>query len=396
MEIYMTEKLFYIDPYLTEFDATIMSLTENNGLFDLTLDRTAFFPTGGGQPHDDGTLGGLDIVDVKEKNGEIVHTLQLPDNSQPRLSVGQKLHGRIDFNKRFMLMQNHSGEHILSGIVHNKYGYNNVGFHMGSDFITVDFDGPLSDTQIAQAEIETNDVISQNLDVLTYFPSPEELERTDYRSKKELSGDVRLTKIPGVDLCACCGTHVKKTGEIGLLKIVDHINYKCGVRLFILCGSRAIDDYARKNADIYRIGKLLSKKPCEVADGVEHLSQELSNQKYANEQLWRRYVEEKTKHLTETDGIIFLNEPQTDISRLGTLSLAAAAKCKAALAVSQDKGVTQYALASETEDVRCFNNTLCERFCGKGGGRKELCRGTLHASANEIEDFILNYTLERN
>ena len=384
----MTKKIFNSDPYLKKFEATVLTCEENKGKFDLTLDQTAFFPTGGGQPHDDGTIGGGGVVDVYEKNGEVYHTVDRP------IEVGKKVVCEIDFEKRFMLMQNHSGEHILSGIVHRKHGYNNVGFHMGSDFITVDFDGPLSDEEIAEAEAETNAMIAQNLDILTFFPSPEELEKLEYRSKKELTGEVRIVEVPGADMCACCGTHVKKTGEIGLMKVVEHMKYKGGVRLFILSGKRALEDYNRKNADIYRISALLSKKPSEIADGVEHLIAELSEKKYLCEQLWRKYVEEKTENLPQTENIIFIKEEGRDNNELRTLALAAAKKGVAAMVVSgEENGVTRYVLASEKKDIRALNKALCEKFSGRGGGKAEVCQGSLNVKPEEIANFISEHTL---
>ncbi|MBO5037329.1 MAG: alanyl-tRNA editing protein [Clostridia bacterium] len=384
----MTKKIFNSDPYLKKFEATVTACEENKGKFDLTLDQTAFFPTGGGQPHDDGEIDGAVVFDVYEKDGEIYHTVDRP------IEVGKKVVCEIDFEKRFMLMQNHSGEHILSGIVHRKHGYNNVGFHMGSDFITVDFDGPLTAEQIAEAEAETNAMIAQNLDILTYFPSAEELEKLNYRSKKELTGKVRMVEVPGADLCACCGTHVKKTGEIGLVKIVEFMKYKGGVRLSILCGNRALEDYNKKNADIYRISALLSKKPCEVADGVERLLAEITEKKYAYDQLWRKYVEEKTENLVPTENIIFLTEEGRDNNDLRTLALAAAKKGGASLIVSgEENGVTRYVLASEKNDIRPFKKSLCENFKGRGGGKAEVCQGSLTASPEEIAEFIKNKTL---
>ncbi len=384
----MTKKIFNSDPYLKKFEATVTACEENKGKFDLTLDQTAFFPTGGGQPHDDGEIDGAVVFDVYEKDGEIYHTVDR------LIEVGKKVVCEIDFEKRFMLMQNHSGEHILSGIVHRKHGYNNVGFHMGSDFITVDFDGPLTAEQIAEAEAETNAMIAQNLDILTYFPSAEELEKLNYRSKKELTGEVRMVEVPGADLCACCGTHVKKTGEIGLVKIVEFMKYKGGVRLSILCGSRALEDYNKKNADIYRISALLSKKPCEVADGVERLLAEITEKKYAYDQLWRKYVEEKTENLVPTENIIFLTEEGRDNNDLRTLALAAAKKGGASLIVSgEENGVTRYVLASEKNDIRPLNKSLCENFKGRGGGKAEVCQGSLTASPEEIAEFIKNKTL---
>ncbi len=385
----MTDRLFYKDPYLTDFEATVTSCEEiTDGSFAITIDRTAFFPTGGGQPHDDGTLSGARISDVYEKNGEIYH---VADRS---FAPGENVSGKIDFEKRFMLMQNHSGEHILSGIIHRKHGYSNVGFHMGSDFITIDFDGPLSESDIAQAEAETNDIIAKNVDIIAFYPSPEELKTLEYRSKKELSGEVRIVEIPGADRCACCGTHVRKTGEIELVKVIEHMKYKGGVRLFILSGKRAMEDYTKKNADIYRISALLSKKPSEVAEGVERILEELAEKKYECEQMWRLYVKEKTDGMPVSDGILFIKEEGRDNNALRTLALSVAGKCLAAAVVSgEENGVTRYVLASEKTDIRPLNRELCEKFSGRGGGKPEICQGSLRATPEEISETVRNSKL---
>ena len=379
----MTEKLFYSDPYISRFEAKVLSCEETDGRFACVLDKTAFFPTGGGQDCDRGALDGVDVTDVYEKDGVIFHIAASP------LKTGKTVFGTIDFERRFSFMQNHSGEHILSGTVHSMLGYNNVGFHMGSDFVTVDFDGPMTKEQILEAEEKTNAVIWSDLDILTYFPSEKELEKIDYRSKKELSGDIRIVEIPGVDFCACCGTHVKKTGEIGLVKIVEHMNYKGGVRLFILSGKRALEDYKNKNEEIYRIGTLLSRKPSYTAEGVEKLLEETSRQKYEYSLLWKKYVSALTENLENTDGTAVFFEDGADNGSLRILAASAAKKCRAAIALSDDRnGVTRYAIASEKTDSREINKKLCDAFTGKGGGKEALCQGSLHAAADKIREFI--------
>lgn len=385
----MTEKLFYKDPYLTVFEASVNSCERlpDTG-FAVVLDRTAFFPTGGGQPHDDGTIDGKQVLDVYEKGSVIFHVVS------EEISVGKTVTGQIDFDRRFMLMQNHSGEHILSGIIHRRNGYSNVGFHMGSDFITVDFDGPLSGDEISDAEAEANEIIAGDAEIRIFYPSPEELEKLDYRSKKELSGEIRIVEIPGADMCACCGTHVRRTGEIEMVKVVEHMKYKGGTRLFILSGKRALEDYRRKNADIYRISALLSKKPYETAEGVERILAELADKKYECEQLWRMYVKEKTEHITRTDGMLFLVEEGRDNAALRILALAVSERCLAAVVVSgMEHGVTRYILASEKTDVRPLSVALCDRFSGRGGGKPEICQGSLSASPEEISEFIRHQTI---
>ncbi|MBR5721124.1 MAG: alanyl-tRNA editing protein [Clostridia bacterium] len=379
----MTEKLFYSDPYLSRFEANVLSCDEINGGFAAVLDKTAFFPTGGGQDCDRGTIDGVFVSDVYEKDGVIFHITEKP------LKAGKTVFGEIDFERRFLFMQNHSGEHILSGTVHRMLGYSNVGFHMGSDFVTVDFDGPMTKEQILEAEEKTNEIIWSDLDILTYFPSEKELEKIDYRSKKELSGDIRIVEIPGVDFCACCGTHVKKTGEIGLVKIVEHMNYKGGVRLFILSGKRALEDYRNKNEEIYKIGTLLSRKPSYTAEGVEKLLEENSQKKYEYSLLWKKYVSALTANIENTDGTAVFCENGADNDSLRILALEAAKKCAAAIALSDDKnGVTRYVIASEKTDVREINKKLCDLFSGRGGGKEALCQGSLHTTEEKLREFI--------
>ena len=208
-----TTRLFDQDAYLGEFEATVERSVCEGGMYRVLLDQTAFFPEGGGQPADEGTLDGIFVTDVQEIDGEIWHTVEAP------LEPGKTVVGKLDFEKRFSNMQNHCGEHIVSG-------FNNVGFHMGSDVITVDFDGVLTEEQLYDVEQEANEAVLRNVPVTISYPSKEELETMDYRSKKEIEGQVRIVTIEGYDSCACCGTHVAKTGEIRLIKILSAQKYK--------------------------------------------------------------------------------------------------------------------------------------------------------------------------
>lgn len=236
-------------------------------MYRVLLDQTAFFPEGGGQPADEGTLDGIFVTDVQEIDGEIWHTVEAP------LEPGKTVVGKLDFEKRFSNMQNHCGEHIVSGIVHRIYGFNNVGFHMGSDVITVDFDGVLTEEQLYDVEQEANEAVLRNVPVTISYPSKEELETMDYRSKKEIEGQVRIVTIEGYDSCACCGTHVAKTGEIRLIKILSTQKYKGGVRVTMLSGEKAYADYCLKHINTLGIARLLSVKPEEAGDAVVRLKQ---------------------------------------------------------------------------------------------------------------------------
>ena len=247
----MTEKLFYEDSHRTEFTAKVISCEEAKDGFCVVLDQTAFFPEGGGQYADTGILGNTEVTDVHEKNDVIFHSVTAP------LEVGSIVSGKINWKERFEKMQQHTGEHIVSGIVHERFGYNNVGFHLGADYCTMDFDGPISKAQLKEIETEANEAVYRNLEVEVLYPSKEELKDMDYRSKIEIEGQVRIVKIPGYDVCACCAPHVKTTGEIGAVKLVSMVSYKGGERITMLCGRRAMRDYEKKDAMTKEISTML-------------------------------------------------------------------------------------------------------------------------------------------
>ena len=210
-----TEKLYYQDAHQAQFQATVLSCRPGKHGYDVVLDRTCFYPEGGGQPGDTGVLSGVRVTDTHEAGGEIVHYCEAP------LAEGQTVEGTIDYERRFEFMQLHTGEHILSGVIHRRFGYENVGFHMGADFVTIDLSGMLTPEQVQSVEAEANEWIWKNVPVEVSYPDPEALKTIPYRSKKELTGQVRIVTIPGADICACCGTHVSNTGEIGLLRLVE-------------------------------------------------------------------------------------------------------------------------------------------------------------------------------
>lgn len=262
-----TEKLYEADAYLGEFTASVEKCVSEAGIFKVALNQTAFYPEGGGQPADCGTLGNTRVLDVQEIDGTIWHTVTGP------LEPGTKVVGKLDFQRRFSNMQNHTGEHIVSGLVAREYGYHNVGFHMGSEAVTVDFDGILTKEQLYELELQANGAVLQNAPVIVSYPSREELETMEYRSKKEIEGQVRLVTVEGYDCCACCGTHVASTGEIRLIKLLGVQKYKGGVRVSMLCGERAFRDYQVKHENIVGTAQLLSVKPEEAGDAVVRLKQ---------------------------------------------------------------------------------------------------------------------------
>lgn len=253
------EALFYREPYCSKFEAEVLRCEgpDQEGKFHIVLDDTAFYPEGGGQPGDRGILGGVKVLDTRYEGDEITHL------TETALKPGEKVHGQIDFVRRFELMQQHSGEHMISGIAHKLYGCDNVGFHINEEEMTLDFNRALSAGQIKKIEDLANQAVFQNLPLEITFPDEGELAEIDYRSKKELEGAVRLITVPGVDCCACCGTHLRYSGEVGLIKIARAENYKGGVRLTALCGARALRDYQKLAEQAQKIAGLYSVKPRE-------------------------------------------------------------------------------------------------------------------------------------
>ena len=262
------EKLYEADPYLTRFDARVLSCAQGKKGWEVTLDRTAFYPEGGGQPYDQGTLGGVSVLEVHQREGQVVHICAAP------LEAGRPVEGVIDWDRRFDLMQHHSGEHIVSGLAHSRYGCENVGFHMGADVITIDFDVELTWTQAEELEAAANRYIWEDHPVQITYPTREELEHLQYRSKKAIEGQVRIVSFPGADTCACCGTHVSSSGQVGLVKLLSCQKFRSGVRIELLCGSRALTHLSKAWEQNHRVSQLTSAKLMETAAAVERLLEE--------------------------------------------------------------------------------------------------------------------------
>ena len=230
-----TRKLYYEDCHLSAFSAVVLSCEKAEKGYEVILDATAFYPEGGGQAADVGKLGTIRVLHTREAGDTVVHLCDGP------LEVGQRVEGRIDYAHRFDLMQQHTGEHIVSGIINRRYGYHNTGFHMGSDVITIDFDGVIPAEDLPSLEAEANCAVWQNLSVHCWVPEPEELPNVFYRTKRALPWPVRIVRVPGFDSCACCGVHVAATGEIGIIKLFSVMGFRGGSRMEMACGRRAYE-----------------------------------------------------------------------------------------------------------------------------------------------------------
>ena len=380
----MTEKLFYEDSHMITFSAVVEACEKVGDYYEAVLDRTAFFPEGGGQYADTGYIDGVKVLDAHERNGVIYH------KTEKELSVGKRVEGTIDWEERFSKMQQHSGEHIVSGLVNAFYGYDNVGFHMGKDAVTMDFSGVLSKEQLKDIEWKANEAVVKNLDIQVLYPSKEELSEISYRSKIEIEGQVRIVVIPGYDTCACCAPHVKKTGEIGLIKLIGVQNYKGGVRVSMLCGFRAIADYEAKSESTKRISVMLSAKEEEIADEVARLKEELTSQKNKLAEMQQKLLQYKVNELPENEAFVVLFEPDLSGDSPRELVNLLLARGASVGAVFVETGVNQYryVIGSKSLDVRTFAKMFNEKFAGRGGGKPEMVQGSVSGDADVIKEAV--------
>lgn len=377
----MTEKLYYLDSHIKTFTATVLSCTEAKKGFAVVLDKTAFYPEGGGQPADHGILGGARVFDVKEQDEEIVHFCETA------LAEGAEVEGCIDWERRVHLMQQHSGEHILSGFLHAATGCDNVGFHMGADCVTIDFNVLLTPEQIEEAEAKANRYIWENHPILTSFPDAEALKTLPYRSKKELTGQVRIVEFPGADLCACCGVHVKMTGEIGMVKILSCQKFHEGVRLEMLAGRAAMEYLSKSFAENKKVSGLLSAKPHETAAAAERILKELSDTKFKFGKLEEQLFAQKAASLQDAGDVLLFEEGlSSDGVRRLTDAVFKVCGGRAAVFSKVETGY-QYAIACK-DDIRSFVKDMNTALNGRGGGKPNFCQGSVAATQSEIEAFF--------
>lgn len=381
----MTEKLFYNDVRKAEFEATVISCVKNKDRYEVVLDGTYFYPEGGGQPADHGKIDDANVFDVHDKDNEVVHYCD------KEVECGNKVKAWVDMERRHRLMQQHSGEHIVSGLIHKHFGYDNVGFHMGSDCITIDFNGPLTADDLKLVEKEANEAIYRNFDTNIFYPSPEELEKLEYRSKKALEGDVRIVNFKDCDTCACCGLHVVKSGEIGIIKITGSQNYKGGTRVTMLAGKQAREDYAVKDSIVHGISNLLSAKPYETKEAVERLMKERNEIKEQLVAAKKQIFELKRDSVKEdkTCAVFFEENMEPFELRLFTEMLLEKVPSAAVFSGNDEEGY-KYAVGSTKTDMSAFIKEANKALGGRGGGRGNIMQGAFTASRDETERYIRN------
>ncbi|MGN0696982.1 MAG: alanyl-tRNA editing protein [Oscillospiraceae bacterium] len=380
-----TIKLYDNDSHMYEFSASVISCVKSDKGYKVVLDRTAFFPEGGGQSADEGALNGIKVSDVQiDKDGIITHTLE------KELPSGTEVNGEIDRELRFRRMQNHTGEHIVSGIIHKLFGYNNVGFHMGSECVTLDIDGYLSRDDLDRVEMLANRAVCENVAVRAEYPSAETLKSLDYRSKLDLTEDVRIVTIEGYDVCACCAPHVSMTGEIGVIKLLDSMKYKGGTRINMLSGYDALEDYNSRYKNTAAVSVLLKSKQSEIKEAVERIIEELNSEKQAQTELKKQLIKLKKASVQPTDGNLVLFEESMDMLNLRILVNETIELCGGICAAfsGNDNDGYNYVMASRTVPMRARSKEINSALCGRGGGSDEMIQGSVKTSAEEIRAYF--------
>ena len=380
----MTERIFDRDAYCGEFSAQVVSCEKGKkGRWEVVLSHTAFYPEGGGQPGDRGSLNDVRVLDTREKDGEVVHLTDAP------LEPGQEVQGVLDWVHRFDQMQNHSGEHIVSGLIHQRWGCENVGFHMGSESITIDFDREFPAEELPLIEEQANQVVWANVATeITIYPH-EEAKAQTYRSKKELPGDVRVVRFPGADSCACCGTHVAHTGEIGLIKLLSVQRSRGGMRLEMLCGRRALAYVNTVMEQNHRISVALSAKALNTAAAVERLKGEQEQAQYRLVGLENREFARRAQELSGA-GNVLLVEPPMSPESVRKLAAAVVECCggRCAVFAGDDAQGYKYALGERGGNLRELVKQLNQALQGRGGGKPDFAQGSVQGKKAEIEAYF--------
>ena len=382
-----TRKLYDETPYETTFNATVLSCMkkewDEKEAYEAILDQTLFFPEEGGQSPDKGTIQGIEVLDVQIKKDVITHTITAP------LEVGATVQGEICWKHRFSNMQQHSGEHIFSGITHSMYGYDNVGFHLSDQIVTMDFSGPLTWEQVMEIESKVNEAIVKNIPVEVTYPSKEELREMDYRSKIEIEGQVRIVTIPGYDVCACCAPHVARTGEIGMLKVMTLQNYKGGVRISMLCGFRALEAFREKASIVSELMGIFSTNQDAIVDNVQKLKGTVQSLKSELGTAGQKLLEYQLKEIPQDQQqvIVFEENMDANVMRNAVNKLTETHPGYCGIFAGNDNDGYRFIVGSTTKDCRELAGIMKEKLGSRGGGGNRMIQG----SVEEKRDCILSF-----
>lgn len=378
-----TKKLYYVNSHLSQFFGRVLCCQPCDRGFEVILDQTAFYPEGGGQAADTGTLGTVRVLDVRERGGAIVHLCDGP------VTVGQTLEGTIDYNLRFDRMQQHSGEHIVSGLINRRWGFHNTGFHMGTESTTIDFDGVIPAEALPELERLANEAVWQDLEVNCSVPAPEVLPTIPYRSKRALPWPVRIVEIPGYDICACCGTHVARTGEIGIIKLLSVIPFRGGVRMEMACGNRALGILNRAYDQNRQVSQAFSAQWQETGEAARKMNDLLSQYKFRITALERQIFAATAAGYTGAGDVVHFEDGLDNVA-VRELADAIAQVCGGTAAVfsgSDDAGYA-FCLVSRTDDLRQLGKDLTRSLNGRGGGKPDCQQGRLQSPREAIAAFF--------
>ncbi len=375
-----TIKLYDENAYLSEFTATVIGCEADGAEYKTVLDKTAFFAEAGGQKADSGYIGNAFVRDVQIENGVIFHFTDKP------LCVGDTVECKLNFDERFRKMQIHTGEHIVSGVMHSLFGLDNVGFHLGSDEVTLDFNAVLTRQQLDLAEEKANEIVYKNAPVLCYYPNEKDLEKMDYRSKKELEGEIRIVEIKDYDKCACCAPHVATTGEVGIIKLAHFEKHKGGTRITLLCGPDALHDYREKYRNVSAISALLCAKADDTAEAVENLLNEKNNLAAKISELKRSIIDFKAEATKASNEPIVIFEEDLTVNDMRNYANKLFLKRTEVYIFSPaDEG---FSFVCAGDNMKAILDALKAHFTTKGGGSDKMIQGTVIATEPEIREFL--------
>ena len=378
-----TRKLYYEDSMLSQFSATVLSCRQGEKGWEVILDATAFYPEGGGQAGDTGSLGSVRVLDTRERGEDLIHFCDGP------LEPGTQAAGAIDWEPRFYRMQQHSGEHIVSGILHRRFGCHNTGFHMGAELTTIDFDVAIPGEALASVEKEANAAVYENIPFHIWIPSPEELPTVNYRTKRALPWPVRIVEIPGYDTCACCGTHVKRTGEIGLIKLFSAVSFRGGTRIEMACGRRALEILNGAYEQNRQVSQAFSAKPMETGEAARRMNELLAQEKYKTVALQRKIMDSLAEGYREKGNVVCFQE-DLDGNGLRELTEKITAVCGGWAAVfsgTEGQGYS-FCLGTQEGDLKALCREMTGALNGRGGGKPSWQQGRVQALRGEIETFF--------
>ena len=379
----MTEKLYYKDAYLAEFTATVLACeTAENG-YRIVLDKTAFFPEEGGQYSDRGYIESARVSDVREESGVIYHLADSP------VTVGETVTCKIDFDERYEKMQCHTAEHILSGLIHTHFGLDNVGFHLGADYVTMDVSGVLERADLDRIEDLANAVVFANVAVTSEFPTPDELPAMNYRAKLDITENVRIVRIGEYDACACCAPHVARSGECGLIKILDFQKLRGGIRMFITAGRRALAYFRAMFNSASEISQLLSVPKEEIAGGVSKLTEALAKERADFKAYRLSSAKARAAAIEHTSGNLVLHFADLDGEELRVLASEAMSAVDGILVVlGGSDGAYKYVIASNSTDLRAASRDINAALGGRGGGSPTMIQGSFTVDLDAIKSYF--------